>query len=90
MPEGTEILAGHDGTVTLAGNASGYGLCVAIEGEAYEGHTLTTKYGHCSQILVTSGQEVVWAVGLRIGENYKVTEDTQKIIELNFNRRKQS
>ena len=44
MPEGTEILAGHDGTVTLAGNASGYGLCVAIEGEAYEGHTLTTKY----------------------------------------------
>ena len=31
MPEGTEILAGHDGTVTLAGNASGYGLCVAIE-----------------------------------------------------------
>lgn len=40
--------------------------------------------------LVTSGQEVVWAVGLRIGENYKVTEDTQKIIELNFNRRKQS
>ena len=45
MPEGTEILAGHDGTVTLAGNAGGYGLCVAIEGEAYKGHTLTTKYG---------------------------------------------
>lgn len=58
MPEGTEILAGHDGTVTLAGNAGGYGLCVAIEGEAYEGHTLTTKYGHCSQILVSAGQEV--------------------------------
>ena len=58
MPEGTEILAGHDGTVTLAGNAGGYGLCVAIEGEAYEGHTLTTKYGHCSQILVSVGQEV--------------------------------
>ena len=48
-----EILAGHDGTVTLAENASGYGLCVAIEGEAYEGHTLTTKYRHCSQILVS-------------------------------------
>ena len=58
MPEGTEILAGHDGTVTLAGNAGGYGLCVAIEGEAYEGHTLTTKYGHCSQILVSAGQKV--------------------------------
>lgn len=58
MPKGTEILAGHDGTVTLAGNAGGYGLCVAIEGEAYEGHSLTTKYGHCSQILVSAGQEV--------------------------------
>ena len=58
MPQGTEILAGHDGTVTLAGEAGGYGLCVAIEGEAYEGHTLTTKYGHCSQILVSVGQEV--------------------------------
>ena len=58
MAQGTEILAGHDGTVTMAGNAGGYGLCVAIEGEAYEGHTLTTKYGHCSQILVSVGQEV--------------------------------
>ena len=58
MPQGTEILAGHDGTVMLAGNAGGYGLCVAIEGEAYEGHSLTTKYGHCSQILVFAGQEV--------------------------------
>ena len=58
MSQGTQILAGHDGTVTLAGEAGGYGLCVAIEGEAYEGHTLTTKYGHCSQILVSVGQEV--------------------------------
>ena len=58
MAQGTEILAGHDGTVTLAGNAGGYGLCVAIEGEAYEGHTLTTKYGHCSQLLVSVCQEV--------------------------------
>lgn len=58
MPQGTEILAGHDGMVTLAGNAGGYGLCVAIEGEAYAGHSLTTKYGHCSQILVSAGQEV--------------------------------
>lgn len=58
MAAGTEILAGHDGTVTLAGEAGGYGLCVAIEGEAYKGHTLTTKYGHCSEILVSVGQEV--------------------------------
>lgn len=58
MAQGTEILAGHDGTVTLAGEAGGYGLCVVIEGEAYEGHTLTTKYGHCSQILVSAGQDI--------------------------------
>lgn len=58
VPEGTEIIAGHDGKVTLAGDAGGYGLCVALEGEAYGGHTLTTKYGHCSQILVSVGQEV--------------------------------
>lgn len=58
MAQGTEILAGHDGTVTLAGESGGYGLCVAIEGEAYGEHTLTTKYGHCSQILVSVGQEV--------------------------------
>lgn len=58
MAQGTEILAGHDGKVTLAGEAGGYGLCVAIEGESSPGHTLTTKYGHCSEILVTVGQEV--------------------------------
>ena len=58
MPQGTEILAGHDGRVTLVGDAGGYGLCVAIEGRAYGEHTLTTKYGHCSQILVSAGQEV--------------------------------
>ena len=58
MPSGTEILAGHDGTVMLAGEAGGYGLCVAIDGVAYKDYTLTTKYGHCSQVLVSVGQEV--------------------------------
>ena len=43
MPEGTEILAGHDGTVTLAEMPAVIGLCVAIEGEAMtaKGQTLT-------------------------------------------------
>lgn len=58
MAQGTEILAGHDGNITLAGEAGGYGLCVAIEGESSPGHTLITKYGHCSEILVTVGQNV--------------------------------
>ena len=34
--------------------------------------------------LVTSGSEVVWVVGLRIGENYKVTDNTHRIIEMTF------
>lgn len=58
LPQGTEILAGHDGVVAQMGDAGGYGLVVVLEGEAYEGHTLTTKYAHCSQLLVSAGQEV--------------------------------
>lgn len=58
MPEGTDILAGHDGRVTFTGDIGNYGLCVVLEGEALEGHSLVTKYGHCSQILVSAGQEV--------------------------------
>lgn len=58
MPQGTEILAGHDGTVTLAGESGSYGLIVVLEGEMQDGKTLTTKYAHCSQLLVSTGQEV--------------------------------
>ena len=58
MPQSTEILAGHDGTVSLAGNAGGYGLCVVLDGKTNGGSALTTKYGHCSQLLVSAGQTV--------------------------------
>lgn len=58
MSQGTSIRAGHDGTVTTAGDAGGYGLCVVIEGQTDDGHTLVTKYGHCSQILVNVGDTV--------------------------------
>lgn len=54
VAQGTEILAGHDGTVTSAGNNGGYGLVVVLEGE----DGLVTKYAHCSQLLVSSGQVV--------------------------------
>ena len=57
LEEGTEIRAGHDGKVTLAGEAEGYGLCVVLEGMSGERY-LTTKYGHCSELLVSVGQEV--------------------------------
>lgn len=58
MPLGTEILAGHDGTMTQAGESGSYGLVVVIEGTMKDGRTLTTKYAHCSQLLVTPGQTV--------------------------------
>ena len=58
MPQGTDILAGHDGTVSLAGEAGGYGLCVVLDGETKGGNILTTKYGHCSQLLISAGQTV--------------------------------
>lgn len=38
--------------------------------------------------LIASGQEVVWAVGMRIGENYKVTDGTVRIAELTFEQTK--
>ena len=56
--EGTEIRAGHDGKVTFSGEAGEYGLCVVLEGTISGEHILTTKYGHCSEIFVSVGQEV--------------------------------
>lgn len=58
MSQGTEIRAGHDGTVTIAGENGDYGLCVELSGETPEGKNLVTKYGHCSQILVSVGDTV--------------------------------
>ena len=54
VAQGTEILATHDGVVTLAGNSGGYGLVVVIENDK----GLTTKYAHCSTLLVSAGQTV--------------------------------
>jgi murein DD-endopeptidase MepM/ murein hydrolase activator NlpD len=54
VAQGTEILAGHDGTVTFAGDNGGYGLVIVLEGE----DGLVTKYAHCSQLLVSQAQSV--------------------------------
>ncbi len=58
MAQGTSILAGHDGVVTLAGDAGGYGLCVVLNGSVGGSIDLATRYAHCSQLLVSVGQEV--------------------------------
>lgn len=53
MPQGTDVLAGQDGTITFAGETPEYGLTVVIE----DG-TLTSKYAGCSYLFVSEGQEV--------------------------------
>ena len=53
-PQGTEILAVHDGTVTTAAFDSSYGNYIVLENDdAYK-----TKYAHCSSLKVSQGQEV--------------------------------
>jgi len=54
VPEGTPVYAADAGTVYYSGNASGYGLVV------YLNHSggFQTRYGHCSRLLVQSGETV--------------------------------
>lgn len=53
-PNGTDIKAAADGTITYAGWMSGYGNLVIIS------HTngIQTYYGHCSKLYVSKGEEV--------------------------------
>jgi murein DD-endopeptidase MepM/ murein hydrolase activator NlpD len=53
-PEGTEILAAHDGTVVLVSESwSGYGKIVVIKGDRF-----MTVYGHNSRNRVRKGERV--------------------------------
>lgn len=51
---GTPIVAPADGVIRFAGMKGGYGYCVFIK----HGYGFETRYGHCSQVLVTEGQEI--------------------------------
>ncbi|MDR1062306.1 MAG: peptidoglycan DD-metalloendopeptidase family protein [Clostridiales bacterium] len=53
-PTGTSIAAAKGGTVIISGVQGGYGNTVVIS----HGDGLTTLYGHCSKLLVKSGQTV--------------------------------
>jgi cell wall-associated NlpC family hydrolase len=54
LPQGTEIHAGQDGTVTFAGYSGDYGNVVVIENT----DGLVSKYAHCNTLNVTAGQTV--------------------------------
>jgi len=70
MPEGTEILAGHDGTVTFAGSNGDYGLVVELD----NGEDLVSKYAHCSALLVSVGQTVTMGTPIaRVGNTGQST-----------------
>lgn len=51
---GTAIYAYRSGTVTFAGWGTGYGLHVKID----HGDGMSTYYAHCSELLVSAGQQV--------------------------------
>lgn len=51
---GTAIYASDGGTVTTSGYAGAYGLCIDIN----HGSGKMTRYGHCSRLLVGSGEKV--------------------------------
>jgi len=53
-PEGTPIYATHDGTIIIAGENGGYGLCTEID----NGNGIITIYGHASALLTVRGQKV--------------------------------
>lgn len=53
-PIGALIRAPAEGLVVQAGNESGYGRLLVID----HGYGITTRYGHCSELLVIPGQRV--------------------------------
>ncbi len=53
-PIGSLIRAPADGTVTFAGLETGYGRLISI----HHGYGISTRYGHCSEILVQKGERV--------------------------------
>lgn len=53
-PTGTKILAASSGKVIYSAVRGGYGNCVMVD----HGGGIVTLYGHCSKLLVTSGQSV--------------------------------
>ena len=54
VPEGSEVYAGHDGTVTTAGYNDDYGNYIVIE----DSEGFVTKYAHLESMNVSAGQTV--------------------------------
>lgn len=85
MPQGAPIVAPADGTITFAGAKTGYGMVIILDHK----YGFQTRYGHCSQLLVAEGDEVVrgdlialvgstgWATGAHL--HYEVLVNSVRI-----------
>jgi murein DD-endopeptidase MepM/ murein hydrolase activator NlpD len=54
VPSGTDVRAGHDGTVSVGYDAGGYGHYITLTGE----DGLVTKYAHLGSVVAVNGQTV--------------------------------
>lgn len=54
VAEGSDVMAADGGTVTFAGYSGGYGYLVVIDHQ----NGMETRYGHNSQLLVSTGDKV--------------------------------
>jgi murein DD-endopeptidase MepM/ murein hydrolase activator NlpD len=89
-PTGASITAALGGTVIIAGTQGGYGNTVVLS----HGDGITTLYGHCSKLLVKSGQQVkagaviakVGSTGVSTGPHlhFEVRKDGSPVQPLNY------
>jgi len=78
---GTKIYACDGGTVTFAGWRSGYGYVVIIDhGALYE-----TRYGHCSKILVSVGEQVYQGQNIALVGSTGVSSGPHCHLEIRYN-----
>lgn len=64
-PVGTKLVAAMDGTVTVSGNQSGYGLVIYLK----HPNGWETRYAHCSELKVRVGQQVKQGQEIAISGN---------------------
>lgn len=92
---GQDIVASMGGTViTAVWGTTGYGRYVIIDHGYINGHRYATLYGHCSSLLVSTGQQVsqgqviakVGSTGNSTGPHlhFEIRVDNQKVDPMNY------
>lgn len=81
VPTGTAVMASCGGTVIRAGWGSGYGYCVYVQHP--DGRV--TRYGHCSKVLVKTGQSVSQGQKIALSGNTGVSTGPHLHFEILIN-----